>query len=85
MAVSGYMVPRSLPSGPRRPGHLPVRLWIILQLMERAFVKGREYACADLFAGKCAISKTYRRKGLSACALDTEIDARDESWLLAAV
>ena len=37
-----------------------------------------KYDCLDLFAGKCAISKAYKRKGYTYAVLDFALDRRDE-------
>lgn len=75
-----YFIPRRLPKGEPCPGHLPAKLWVIIQLLEHAFIMHRSFECADLFAGKCAVSKAYKRKGRKACVLDIELDPRDEPW-----
>ena len=36
--------------------------------------------CVDLFAGKAAISRSFRENGLTAGTLDIELDSRDVSW-----
>lgn len=48
-------------------------------LLQRAFVPPEDkYDCLDLFAGKCAISKAYKRKGYTYAVLDFALDRRDE-------
>ena len=39
------------------------------------------YSVVDMFAGKAAISRAFRAKGLHAATLDLAIDPRDELWL----
>ena len=36
---------------------------------------------ADFFAGQCAISKSFKSAGHTACALDISLDPRDVPWL----
>lgn len=75
-----YFIPSKLPRGPANPGYLPVRLWVIITLMMRTMEPvGTPFDVADLFAGKKAISKACMSKGYNACALDLELDERDES------
>ena len=76
-----YFIPTSLPQGPSRPGYLPARLWVLMELMSRAFRMGNQYDCGDMFSGKCSISKAFIRQGLKACALDIALDGRDDPWL----
>lgn len=102
-------VPRWTP-GPARPGYVPYRLFIIMELITRAsqlhqshvycvlvkrcwlgcsstyyppyeaFVPpATPFVCCDFFAGQCAISKAFTAKSYSSCALDIDIDPRDES------
>lgn len=78
-----YFFPSRLPRGRPNAGYLPVRLFIIMMLMQRAFApsEGGEIMCADFFAGKCAISKAYVRKGYKAVAMDICLDPKDEPQL----
>lgn len=75
-----YMMPRRAPRRASSLGGIPWRLILLMTMMERAFEKPTElYDAVDLFAGKCFISKAYRTANLKACALDFELDPRDES------
>ena len=74
-----FFIPRP-PKGASNPGHLPVRMWAIIMLLESVFKVHRNFDVADLFAGKCAVSKAYLRKGLSPVALDFSLDPRDVPW-----
>ena len=74
-----FFIPR-MPKGASNPGHLPVRMWAIIMLLESVFTVHRQFDVADLFAGKCAVSKAYLRKGLSSVALDFSLDPRDVTW-----
>lgn len=74
-------IPTSLPRGPSFFGYLPCRLWVIMQLMSMAFRMDPKHDCADMFAGKCSISKPYIRRGLTACALDIALDGGDDTRL----
>ena len=67
------------PKGPSHPGHLPVRLYMIIQLLQRAFVAPALYDCCDFFAGRMAVSKAYVARGFRACALDMCIDPNDDT------
>ena len=76
-----WTLPRAMPKGESRPGFLPVRLCMLMEVMLHAFNFHGGYECIDLFAGKCAISKAYAAKGLRACALDFLLDAQDDARL----
>ena len=41
----------------------------------------KPYAVVDMFCGEAAISKSFRRAGLPALALDVTKDVRDVPWL----
>lgn len=73
-----WTLPRAMPKGESRPGFLPVRLCMLMEVMLHAFNFHGGFECIDLFAGKCAISKAYVAKGLRACALDILIDPEDD-------
>lgn len=74
-------IPRRLPSAPRHSGFLPAKLFVLLQLMERAF-KPTPFDVADMFAGRCAISKAYKAANMDAVALDIVLNPLDESWII---
>lgn len=76
-----WTLPRAMPKGESRPGFLPVRLCMLMEVMLHAFNFHGGFECIDLFAGKCAISKAYVAKGLRACALDILIDPEDDARL----
>lgn len=54
-----------------------------MTLMERAFAPpvGGPMQCSDFFAGECAISKAYVRKGYNAVAMDVCLDPKDDPQL----
>ena len=72
-----FYIPKRMPQGKRHPGFLPIRLFCIMTLMEKAFTGSLEYDCLDLFAGQRAISKAFVKEGYHSCALDIAIDRRD--------
>ena len=75
-------IPRSLASdgGPRRPGHLPVRLWRLLMLMTTFASMQKPLFVVDAFSGRGAISYEFRRRGHAFSRLDIDLDERDETW-----
>ncbi len=76
-----WTIPRAMPKGECRPGFLPVRLCMLMEVMLHAFNFHGGFECVDLFAGRCAISKAYVAKGLRACALDICLDPQDDARL----
>lgn len=77
---SSWVIPRAFPRGEHRPGFLPVRLMMLMVVMQQAFHGSSSYDCLDLFSGRCAVSKAFVAKGYKSCALDIELDARDVTW-----
>ena len=74
-----YFLPRRLPVGPCRPGFMPIKLLMLIALMEKAYIKPKvPYDAVDMFAGEMAISKAYKAAMFHAAALDTSLDKRDE-------
>ena len=74
-----WTIPTSLPKGIAHPGYLPVRLFMLMEIMTRAFEWHGSYSNVDLFAGQRSISKAYAAKGLGCCALDIALDPRDDT------
>lgn len=74
-----YFIPSRLPSTPVNRGYLPVRLWALILLMQRAFPSAPTFDVGDWFCGKKAISKAWVRKGLKACPLDLALDSNDDT------
>ena len=68
--------------GPSRPGCLPYRIWVMMQLLAVAFAPLPELACTDLFAGKRALSRAFVGHGEPAVALDILLTPDDESGAL---
>ena len=40
----------------------------------------RKYKNVDLFAGKCAISRSFKAQGYATCSMDIEINELDVAW-----
>ena len=66
------------------PGFIPVRFMILVNLIKRNFPPTRpmHYYNVDAFAGKAAISRAFRYRGLPSIALDLAINPNDESRLV---
>lgn len=75
-----WAIPMTIPKGEHRPGFVPIRLFMLMLVMMKAFEFHGSYDCIDLFAGRRAVSKAYVAKGLKSCALDIAIDCRDDAW-----
>ncbi|CAK9007318.1 unnamed protein product [Durusdinium trenchii] len=70
-------IPRGLGAGPNRPGFMPLRLLILIDMIKKAFAPPVEkYHNIDYFAGKCAISKAFKAKGYG--ALDIILNPLDD-------
>ncbi|CAK9106189.1 unnamed protein product [Durusdinium trenchii] len=58
---------------------MPVRLWGLVQVIMKAFPPPpRKYKNVDLFAGKCAISRSFKAQGYATCSMDIEINELDD-------
>ena len=78
------IIPAPLPSPVSNPGYIPLRFWLIVEMMKRHFGAAivRDLRNVDTFAGRAAICKAFRFRNLPCVALDIERDERDVSWLL---
>ena len=64
----------------RRPGHLPVRLFIIIALLQQ-FSYGEEVFLVDAFSGRGAISWAFQRHEKKVARLDISLNPLDEALL----
>ena len=67
--------------GPARPGCLPFRLFMIMQVIATAFVAPPPFSCVDCFAARRAISRAFVGHGEPAVALDILLTPDDDSWV----
>ena len=72
-------VPRSLPAGPRRPGHLPFRLFLLMSTLQGMFAMLPEpFFLVDAFSGKGAISWGFKQRNRRYTRMDIALDSRDD-------
>ena len=66
--------------GPRRPGHLPLRLFLIVQLLGR-FAEAPRVFLVDAYSGKGGLSWAFRKHKKPTCRHDINLDPLDDPCL----